>query len=167
MKKLLFFFGIMGLAACANLHRYDKPDAALVSRLCSSTESPSLELDGKRYFSDVGIAAVDGNLPGTGVSCKENPIYRIDPNAKQIKFFVAYQEPNTQYMSIAYPQLNVQLHPNTSYILESNFDGSMVRLILKDALTGSQIAKTETSDIKRQSTANAALSVIPLLLIKK
>lgn len=162
MKKLLAIVCAAGLASCANLYRYEKPDAAMVSRMCGF--APSLALDGKRYVTEAGITAVDGHLPGTGVSCRGNPIHRINPDAKRLTFFVLYQEPDSRYATMAYPQLDVQLRPTTSYSVETSFDGKTVRLILKDSHTGTEIAQTETTDIKLQSTSNAALAVIPLIL---
>jgi hypothetical protein len=159
MRTLQVILYVTMLAACANLHRYDGTDAALISRLCGS--APSIALDGKRYVREAGITAVDGNLPGTGVSCDGNHTYRVNPQAKQLTFFVFYQEPGARYAYMAYPQLNVALRPNIEYLLETTFDGTKIQLQLKDSKTGVELAQTQTTDVKRQSASNA---VIPILV---
>lgn len=162
MKMLPIVPLLLAITGCGNLHRYEGPDASLISRLCGLTPAPAQ--DGKLYISEAGITAVDGNLPGTGVSCNGNATHRINPKAKKITFFVLYQEPGERYAYFAYPQIDVTLRAHTRYFVETAFDGTTVKLQLIESQTGMQMAQTQTTDVKRQSTANAALAALPLLM---
>jgi len=148
--------------SCANMHRYDKSDAAMVERLCKLT--PSMALDGNQYTTEVGITAVDGHLPGTGVSCKDNPIHRINPSARILTFFVYLHTPGSEFAYIAYPQLDVQLRSSETYYLESTFDGKKVWLSIRDRKSGAEISHAETTELNREPTKNPAIYLIPMLI---
>jgi len=120
-------------------------------------------IEGKPYGIEVGVGGVDGKLPGTGVSCKGDPIHRINPAAQKIEFFAVVANEKERFANVALLYMPVQLEKNTLYTIQAIYDGKKIRLNLINQTTKKEVSHIETEDFKREYKYSSASMVIPLL----
>ena len=150
----------IALTSCANRVTYTQPDAAVITNFCPQVRT----LDGKAIQIEADVSAVDGRMPEFRSGCRPNEFRKINPNAKQLNFWVGISYAGTGYMDISHPQMDVSLRPSARYKLRVDFDGKVVKIEVIEEGRAEVLASGEAPISIRQSTGNPALHLIPLLV---
>lgn len=162
MKSFLVIVASLLLCSCGAMNYYEGDDAALISRSCGP--QPVTGSMGKEYSAYISLIEVDGTFTGSAHACPHEFTYRIKPGMRRVTVIPNLDNASESFLLYGHVDVTAELKPKMMYELSAFYTGMAVGVRITESLSGREVARGETSEIKRSGKGNAALKVIPLMV---